>query len=63
MPMPTSSHDETPDHEVIPAPEMNWTLIWTGLFSLLIFGMIAHGNTLAAIALCALAAVILLATR
>jgi len=51
------------DHDVIPAPSMNWTLIGLGLFSLLILGMIAYGNTLSAIALCALVAVGLLVAR
>ena len=44
-------------------PEMNWRLLGLGAFSLLIFGMIAHGNTLAAIALTLLAIFVVIALK
>jgi hypothetical protein len=42
---------------------MKWRLIGLGAFSLLVFGMIAHGNTLAAIALTLLATLIVIALK
>lgn len=55
--------DETTENDVIPAPNINWKMVGLGLFSLLIFGLIAQNNTLEAIALCALVVVGILASR
>jgi hypothetical protein len=61
--MPNLNPNDGPDHDVIAAPKMKWRLIGLGAFALLIFGMIAHGNTLAAIALTLLATFIVIALK
>jgi len=61
--MPDLNPKSGPDHDVIPAPEVNWSMVGAGLFSLFIFGLVAYGSPLAAIALCALAAVVIFASR
>ena len=61
--MPELNPENGPDHDVIPAPKINWKLV--GLYALghTSFGLVVYGHTMSAIALCAFVAVVVLAYR